>query len=99
MRINDVFSFISFDAPEFNNLKKTLAFILKNRTFVIRPGLKNVFDNFIEVLREKQINDNITCQNNHLTQDREIIHLVQRYPLLRSLTRFPQEFEQIRRIF
>ena len=54
-----------------------------------------MFDNFIEVLRDKQINDNVTCQNNDTKQDREIIHLVQRYPLLRSLISFYQESEQI----
>ena len=91
LQIDDIFSFISIDSPEFDDLKNKVAFQLNNGTFVVRPGFKNVLNNFIQLLRNKQKND--SSRNGDDEQKEEIFQIVQRHPLLRSLVSFYQEVD------
>ncbi|CAF3965086.1 unnamed protein product [Rotaria sp. Silwood1] len=88
LRIDDIFSFISIDSPEFNDLRSKLAFHLNNGTFVVRPGFKHILNNFIQIFRDKQKND--SSRNNDEKQKEEIFKIVQKHSLLRSLISFYQ---------
>ncbi|CAF4339832.1 unnamed protein product [Rotaria sp. Silwood2] len=88
LRVDDIFSFVSIDSPEFNDLKSKLAFQLNNGAFVVRPGFKHILNNFIQILRDKQKNN--SSRNHDEQQKEEIFNIVQKHSLLRSLVYFYQ---------
>ena len=53
IHIPNIMAIIDLDCDEINNIKKRICFDTKNKSFVIKPGIKYAVQDFIDSLRKK----------------------------------------------